>query len=130
MSSSDVRGVKVVDDVVEVLGVLARRCANLPDTSSQWQQCQAVQHPDEVLGDVIRVVQGVQPQILPPPDLAKVEEAALHVHLLPKHGRHSLHRRHLEVGDDRGWVGVEAERRARVGDGLQHLGVHSLISTW
>ena len=69
-------------------------------------------HPDEVLGDVFGVVHGGQPQILdvPPRALAKVEEAALHVHLLPKHGRHSMHRRHLKVGDNRGWVGVEAER--------------------
>ena len=94
----------------------------------QWQQCQAVQHPDEVLGDVIHVVQGGQPQILdmPPRALTKVKEAALHVHLLPKHGRHNMHRRHLEVGDDSGWVGVEAERRAHVGDGLQHRRVDGL----
>ena len=40
-----------------------------------------------------------------------------------RHGRHVLRGRHLEVGDDGGWVGVEAERSARVSDGLHHLHV-------
>ena len=94
----------------------------------QWQQCQAVQHPDEVFGDVVRVIQGGQSEVLhsSPRILAQVKKAPLYVHLLAKHGRHSLHGHHLEVRDDGGWVGVEAERRARVSDGLQHLHVDRL----
>ena len=72
MSSSDVGGVEVVDDVVEMLwGVGAKMC-HPGRHVRKWQQCQAVQHPDEVLGDVIGVVEGGQPQILhmPPRALA------------------------------------------------------------
>ena len=72
MSSSDVGGVEVVDDVVEMLGGVGAKMCHPGRHVRKWQQCQAVQHPDEVLGDVIGVVEGGQPQILhmPPRALA------------------------------------------------------------
>ena len=54
----------------------------------QWQQCQAVQHPDDVFGDVVRVIQGGQSEVLhtSPRTLAQVKKTPLYVDLLAKHG--------------------------------------------
>ena len=107
--------------------VLARRCATSAGTSASGNSAMPSSNPTLCLATSSALYRAVSPSSCTRLHVLWHEwkKTPLYVDLLAKHGRHSLYGRHLEVGDSGGWVGVEAERHARLSDGLQHLRVES-----